>query len=168
VLDSTLQRGAYFRHFFFDRAILLRSECNKQSIACKKREKTEINISKDIEDIQLYNEARVNEKNKVKKIDNIIEELDLDVDTAQMLLDDFMDQWSGFKIKINEALINLNHEEIRSIAHSIKGAAGSLQLNEIYLICKDLEQIAKEQNDKNIIETYKIYIEKLILEIENN
>ena len=85
-----------------------------------------------------------------------------------MLLDDFMEQWSGFKIKINEALINLNHEEIRSIAHSIKGAAGSLQLNEIYLICKDLEQIAKEQNDKNIIETYKIYIEKLILEIENN
>ena len=56
----------------------------------------------------------------------------------------------------------------RSIAHSIKGAAGSLQLNEIYLICKDLEQIAKEQNDKNIVETYKIYIEKLILEIENN
>jgi hypothetical protein len=43
-----------------------------------------------------------------------------------------------------------------------------LQLNEIYLICKDLEQIAKEQNDKNIIETYKIYIEKLVLEIENN
>lgn len=145
----------------------LLSECNKQSIACKKREKTEINLSKNIEDIQLYND-RVNEKNKVKKIDNIIEELDLDVETAQMLLDDFMEQWSGFKIKLNEALINLNHEEIQSIAHSIKGAAGSLQLNEIYLICKDLEQIAKEQSDKNIIETYKIYIEKLILEIENN
>lgn len=48
-----------------------------EDVKLNKREKIEINISKDIEDIQLYNEARVNEKNKVKKIDNIIEELDL-------------------------------------------------------------------------------------------
>ena len=101
-----------------------------------------------------------------KEIDNIIENLDLDYDTAKMLLDDFMEQWKEFKVNLNKALSELNYEEIQSIAHSIKGVAGSLQLNNIYLICKDLEQLAR---DKNNVETstYTEYINNLILLIES-
>lgn len=97
------------------------------------------------------------------KIDEICENLDLDIETSQMLLDDFMDNWNIFKKELEMALEDKNIDKIREVAHSIKGASGSLMLNEVYEICKTLEEKARGKNIKDMP-----ILENLIIELKKS
>jgi HPt (histidine-containing phosphotransfer) domain-containing protein len=51
--------------------------------------------------------------------------------------------------------IKEDYDEVRAISHSLKGSAGSLQLDTVYNLCKDMEAIAKDKAHKESNDTYK-------------
>ena len=76
--------------------------------------------------------------------------LELDEETVKILLDDFMSNWVDFELRLKDAVTTFNHDCIREVAHSLKGASGSLMLDDIYEKCKKLEEIAKQKNNQNL------------------
>lgn len=106
------------------------------------------------------------ELSQINKIKSICDNLGLDVETAQMLLDDFMENWIDFKKDLLKAIEDKNYLEIKSISHSLKGASGSLQLNDVYLACKGLEYIAMEKAENEDISTYREIFNEIKIKIE--
>lgn len=84
------------------------------------------------------------------KVKKICTNLELDEETVKILLDDFMSNWVDFELRLKDAVTTFNHDCIREVAHSLKGASGSLMLNDIYEKCKELEEIAKQKNNQNL------------------
>ncbi|MFA6144065.1 MAG: Hpt domain-containing protein, partial [Sulfuricurvum sp.] len=114
-------------------------------------------------------ETSTKEKQDVKetllydtKISIIAKELGLDEETAEFLLNDFFENWGNYKSELRAAIKANNHESIRSVAHAIKGASGSLRLDDVYEICKSLEEKAKETIDWD----YESLLNDLIVAIE--
>ena len=105
------------------------------------------------------NEKISNTKQIVNKIEdrvnNICNNLGLDYDISKMLLDDFMYNWDILKKELEVAISKENYDEVRAISHSLKGSAGSLQLDTVYNLCKDMEALAKNKAHKESNDTYK-------------
>lgn len=103
---------------------------------------------------QTYSIVSHSNKQLQNKIDRVCENLGLDQETVGYLIEDFMSNWVTFEEELLLAIDALNHDKIREIAHSLKGAAGSLMLDDVYVECKNLEEKAKE-GDINNSEIYK-------------
>ena len=82
-----------------------------------------------------------------------------------MLLDDFMLNWDILKKELEVAISKENYDEVRAISHSLKGSAGSLQLDTVYNLCKDMEAIAKGKAHKEPNDTYKNLFDSIKNEI---
>ena len=89
------------------------------------------------------------------RINSISNNLGLDYDISKMLLDDFMTNWIKFKKELETAIKKEDYDEVRAISHSLKGSAGSLQLDTVYNLCKDMEALAKNKAHKESNDTYK-------------
>lgn len=89
------------------------------------------------------------------KVNSICDNLGLDYETSKMLLDDFMTNWIKFKKELETAIKKEDYDEVRAISHSLKGSAGSLQLDTVYNLCKDMEALAKNKAHKESNDTYK-------------
>jgi CheY-like chemotaxis protein/HPt (histidine-containing phosphotransfer) domain-containing protein len=89
------------------------------------------------------------------KVNSICDNLGLDYETSKMLLDDFMTNWIKFKKELETAIKKEDYDEVRAISHSLKGSAGSLQLDAVYNLCKDMEALAKNKAHKESNDTYK-------------
>ena len=89
------------------------------------------------------------------RINSISNNLGLDYDISKMLLDDFMYNWDIIKKELEVAISKENYDEVRAISHSLKGSAGSLQLDTVYNLCKDMEALAKNKAHKESNDTYK-------------
>ena len=63
------------------------------------------------------------------------------------------------------AISKENYDEVRAISHSLKGSAGSLQLDTVYNLCKDMEALAKNKAHKESNDTYKNLFDSIKNEI---
>ena len=84
--------------------------------------------------------------------EKIMSELGITDDFCNELIQDFIDQVEASIGKLDKALETDNFDEIMQIGHFIKGAAGNLRLEEIQNITKDIEDSARTNKDKKIIE----------------
>lgn len=110
------------------------------------------------------NEKEINTKPK-NKIERVCKSLGLDEDIVAELIDDFMRNWVNFEVKLITSINELQYDKIREIAHSLKGAAGSLMLEDVYNLCKVIEELAKERNITNV-SIFKELFEQLKQKIE--
>ena len=78
------------------------------------------------------------------KINRVCENLGLDMETVSSIIEDFMDNWVHYEKELLVAIEEHNHDKIREISHSLKGAAGTLMLEDVYEECKNLEELAKQ------------------------
>lgn len=81
-----------------------------------------------------------------------LSELGITEDFYNELIQDFIAQAVPAVKNLDGALERENFDELAGIAHFIKGSAGNLRIEEIYLIAKDLEFCCKERKDKQVIE----------------
>lgn len=73
---------------------------------------------------------------------NIAENLGIDEDNAKMLLDNFYANWNDYETRLNMAVEQNDIEEIRSVSHAIKGASGSVCLEDVQKLSERIEQHA--------------------------
>ena len=66
------------------------------------------------------------------------------------LLRQFAEQLPGQREVITEAIMAGNIEEVRNVAHSIKGASGNLGLTELETASEALELAARTENFSNV------------------
>ena len=92
---------------------------------------------------EVPNEACLIDAPQNSKAKRVAAELGLDIDTAQLLIDDFYANWESYKEAMKKAVASDSLEDLRSAAHAIKGASGSLRLDEICDIARELEEKAK-------------------------
>jgi CheY-like chemotaxis protein len=64
----------------------------------------------------------------------------------------FMKQFASAIQDLERALQGRNFEEVAKAAHFIKGSAGNLRIKEIYMTAKELETVAKGDQDTGVIE----------------
>lgn len=88
--------------------------------------------------------------NAIKTIEKTV---GVDQGVAQMLFDDFWNNWTKTFPELEEAVEKLEHEKIRSLAHFTKGASGSLGFDKFYKNTLAMEKLAVEQS--NNIEQYQ-------------
>ena len=74
----------------------------------------------------------------------VSEALELELETSTMLVADFYMNWEKQSIELEEAIAHDDEELICSIVHSIKGAAGSLCIDDVFNLCLNMENKQKE------------------------
>ncbi len=104
-------------------------------------------------------------------IEELANELEFDIEDVYELLNMFINSAMISLEEIKQAFSNQDIKGIRDGAHAIKGSAGNLLLNEIYLIAQRLEKSATEGKTMNLVGDYRELeqiIEDLNKEFENN
>ncbi len=96
-------------------------------------------------------------------LEKIAKELDFDLEDVEMLLEVFLEGAKENLQVLKTAIDNADMETTFKTAHSIKGSAANLTLNEISEIAKDIELNARKENAID----YKDRYEKLFLLIDN-
>lgn len=99
------------------------------------------------------------------KIDlqTIADELDFDLEDVQMLVEVFLSEAKKNLDNLKKAVDTNNLEDIFRYAHSIKGSASNLTLQEISNTAKEMEDSAR----KNTLFDYKTTFETLKQFIDN-
>jgi HPt (histidine-containing phosphotransfer) domain-containing protein len=83
----------------------------------------------------------------------LAENLGLEEDEYMELIELFIETGISDLEKLNSAIDEENGEEAANVAHSLKGAAGSLGLMEISEIAKEIEGKARSDNLNEIAES---------------
>ncbi len=81
-----------------------------------------------------------------------IEKLGIPPELYDILLQSFVKEAGETIDKIQELKKTDSVEEIRKLAHFIKGSAGNLSVVEIYEIAKEIEYFDAGKNDKGFLE----------------
>lgn len=92
-----------------------------------------------------------------------LQELGIDEETYLSLVKEAAGQVVDFFSKADPLVSSQNHEELSKAAHFIKGSTGTLGMEDIYLISKDIELMCKEKKDFQTI-TSKIAELKVALD----
>jgi len=87
-------------------------------------------------------------------LQKIAHELDFDIEDVEMLVDVFKETAQESLVKMKEAIKNNNFEDIFTSAHSIKGGAANITLNEISSLAEDIELNARAKNSIDYLEKY--------------
>lgn len=80
----------------------------------------------------------------IERSAEVSRQLEIDLETATMLVEDFYENWQMQSKELGVAIHSNDLGEIRAIAHSIKGAAGSLRLDDIYNATMGMEHAARD------------------------
>lgn len=96
-----------------------------------------------------------------------LDELGITEDFYNELISDFIVQAARAVKNLDGAREKGDFGELAGIAHLIKGSAGNLRIEEIYLICKELELCCKEGKDKEVIEQGVCRLKAAIEEFKN-
>jgi len=99
-------------------------------------------------------------------LQKIADELDFDLEDVEMLLEVFLEGAEESLVELKNGVQTNNLENIFTSAHSIKGSASNLLLNDISDIAKEMENAARDNNDINYQEKYD-ELNLLIQEIKN-
>lgn len=122
-------------------------------------------LVKEINDEDWLND---NLASKIKQIEKISQSLDLDIETSEIIYNEFQSNWEELKVKLDNAIEQCDYDLIRSIAHQLKGACGSVRFDEASDIAKELEITAREQAQKTDILIYRELFLKLVVEVEKD
>lgn len=76
-------------------------------------------------------------------LNKIAEELDFDLEDVEMLMNLFLETSNENLNKMEIAIENNNLDDIYRLAHSIKGSAGTITLNNIYELSAFIENNAR-------------------------
>lgn len=96
------------------------------------------------EDLPSEPEQNTYDSEDIKEImDAISKDLGIDTEDAKELLDDFWKDLGTQLDSLREKIEAKDYENVRQIAHSIKGASGNLRINKIFQLTKDIEFMAK-------------------------
>lgn len=79
-------------------------------------------------------------------LQDVMERVQDDRELLMELLDIFSDDYVEKRELLNDLLKDNNAEEVRNIAHSIKGAAGNISAKAIHATCEQMERLAEEKN----------------------
>ena len=96
----------------------------------------------------------------------ISENLCFSMDETIELVDIFLVSTKETLGLLSDAIDKNNLEDIRKLAHAIKGNSANLWLQDISCIAKEMEFAAKNSEQLNYLEKFK-ELEKLILKIED-
>ena len=82
----------------------------------------------------------------VLDLKDVLERVQDDRELLMELLDIFVEDYAEKRELLNKLIEENNAEEVRNIAHSIKGAAGNISAKAIHVTCAKMELLA-EGND---------------------
>lgn len=77
---------------------------------------------------------------------DVMERVQDDRELLMELLDIFVEDYAEKRELLDQLIKDNNAEEVRNIAHSIKGAAGNISAKAIHATCEKMERLA-ELND---------------------
>ncbi len=113
------------------------------------------------------NETFVEEKRETKEIEECMQEQGFDEEFMKELIKMFINSTKESILNIRNALPKGDFETIQREAHSIKGAARSLNFNSIGELAYQLEIKAKEKDDSFDYETHLTQIEEKLRNVIN-
>jgi HPt (histidine-containing phosphotransfer) domain-containing protein len=90
-------------------------------------------------------------------IEQIADILEFEIEDVEMLLDMFLTDAKESMEGISSTIESNDFEQIKNIAHGIKGSASNLLLDEISKLALEIEQLAKTKS----IADYQSMFEKL-------
>lgn len=96
-------------------------------------------------------------------VDALIEELELDQEDIVELLTDFREFIEETVPQLEAALASDDLDQSRSLAHSIKGSAGNLRVQEVYGTSKEMQDLADAKDMAGL----KALMPKLKAEVED-
>lgn len=107
-----------------------------------------------------YIESSVNVSDNInniltRKATIVTNALGLDMDISLELVKNFYIDLDSQMDTLKEAIQQRDYEMIQHISHSIKGAAGSLRLDDIHDICAEIEDSAKGKQENNYLSMFK-------------
>jgi len=83
---------------------------------------------------------------QVLDINDVMERVQDDRELLLELLDIFEEDYADKRNSFDELVKNQDAQQIKDIAHSIKGAAGNISAKAIYTTCSEIEKMG-EKND---------------------
>ena len=96
-----------------------------------------------------------------------LDELDIPEDIYDSLLNMFVDQTEPQIIDLTDAVQSRNFEKAAEIAHSIKGSAMNLRMENIHIIAKDIEGNVKGNIDIKTITEQIMKLKAMIEDMKN-
>ena len=98
-------------------------------------------------------------------IKDVLERVQDDWELLMELLDIFSEDYVEKREHLNELIRDNDLEEIRNIAHSIKGAAGNISAKAMHTTCEKIEKLA-EANNLAPIKDLLPQLDKQFIELE--
>ncbi len=89
-------------------------------------------------------------------LEKIARQLGFEMQEVQMLLEMFLETASLSMQSLEDAINAKDFESIKQEAHSLKGSAANLMLDDIFNISKELEDAAKDKLDINYKRIYSL------------
>lgn len=80
-------------------------------------------------------------------LQQIADILEFDLEDVMMLMDMFLDNAQQSLDEAEEAIEANSYEDIKNIAHAIKGSASNLMLDSITNAALEIEQLAKSESE---------------------
>ena len=87
---------------------------------------------------------------KVINQEDVLERVQDDWELLLELLDIFLDDYEEKRTLLEQEIARGDFEQIRNIAHSLKGAAGNISAEALHQVFWDMEQAAVNQDMKQI------------------
>ena len=98
---------------------------------------------------------QIDEAKLKEVIDNVKDEFKFDDDIVNELLHDFFENTKIQLKELEQAIKENNFEQVTQIAHSIKGAAGNLRMNDIFELSKKLEFMGRDNNLNEALQSFE-------------
>ena len=110
------------------------------------------------------NETILRDEKTQYDIEAVALELELPTGFLKQLLDTFFDTIESEIGELHKVIEAQDYKQIYELSHSIKGSSGNLKLNSVFEKAKEIEQYAKDEDDKV---NYLILVMELNVLIEN-
>ncbi|MDP2653004.1 MAG: Hpt domain-containing protein [Candidatus Omnitrophota bacterium] len=83
-------------------------------------------------------------------LEDVLERVQGDKDLLLELMDIFSEDYAEKKDILLDLLEDVNFEEIRNVAHSIKGAAGNISAKSVHAVAERIEKMAEHKEQKDL------------------
>ncbi len=97
------------------------------------------------------------------RLQEIADKLGFDLEDVEMLMDMFISDSISSIEDIQTHIIEDDKQELKNIAHGIKGSAANLMLCDIASMAKEIEQFASSDSDIDYEELFTKLRDKIIL-----
>ena len=92
--------------------------------------------------------------NDILDLEEFMERVQEDKELLLELFDIFIEDFDKKKQALKEAIEEKDYEQIRNVAHSLKGASGNISAKELRLVVSDMEEMGKKSDIDGIGELF--------------